>query len=122
MEADLQRFYAVDYRDRWRGDLTLRRLWVLIRHLPPESAVAALRRDGKPHWGPEAHLLDGVRMAVESLRNTMAGKNRTVKPHPMRPRPTAKPRHHTPQRRRQLAAARRRAQARRRAIGAGEIT
>lgn len=37
MEADLA-FRGVDLRDLWRpGGLSLRRLWVLIQALPPES-------------------------------------------------------------------------------------
>ena len=43
LEADFQRFYQVDYRDRYRvgggcSRLTLRRLMVLVGSLPPESA------------------------------------------------------------------------------------
>lgn len=38
MEADLQRFYNIDYRRRFVGDLTIRRLLVLVDQLPPESA------------------------------------------------------------------------------------
>lgn len=40
MEADLQRYYSVDVRDRWvKGPhrLTMRRLFTLLWHLPPES-------------------------------------------------------------------------------------
>lgn len=42
VEADLQRFYGVDLGDVWRGDLSVRRLWVLLSHLPPGSAVWSL--------------------------------------------------------------------------------
>lgn len=28
-------------RDFWTGDITARELWVRIKHLPPESALAA---------------------------------------------------------------------------------
>src|SRR5690606_27068527 len=68
VEADLQRFYGIDDRDRWRPDehgrprLTLRRLWVLISHLPPESTLAHIERAGHPEWTLEAHLLDTIRM------------------------------------------------------------
>jgi hypothetical protein len=71
VEADLQRFYGIDYRDRWRRDgdgrrrLTLRRLFVLVRHLPEsDSAVAAELRKHRPYWSLEAHLLDNVRMSL----------------------------------------------------------
>lgn len=40
LEADLQREYGVDLTDLYRGTLTLRRLHVLIDHLPPECATA----------------------------------------------------------------------------------
>lgn len=39
VEADLARFYALDLAGLWRGDLSLRRLAVLVRHLPQEAAV-----------------------------------------------------------------------------------
>lgn len=41
MEADLQRFYGVDLRGLWRGELSIRRLSVLVQYLPPGSAVWA---------------------------------------------------------------------------------
>lgn len=41
VEADLQRYYQIDIADLWRGGLTVRRLSVLIQHLPADSAVAA---------------------------------------------------------------------------------
>lgn len=117
MEADLQRWYTEDYRDRWRGNLTLRRIYVLITHLPPESAVAGLLRGGRMHWSLEAHLLDEVRIA-----SNPGTKERPAKPHPSRPKPSDAPRKMTPERRRKIADARRRAHERRRAIEAGEIT
>lgn len=40
LEADLQREYHVDLCDLWRGRLSLRRVRVLIDHLPPDSATA----------------------------------------------------------------------------------
>lgn len=50
MEADLQRFYHADYRDRFRpgggaSQLTIRRLLLLVEHLPAESAFHAARED-----------------------------------------------------------------------------
>lgn len=51
LEADLNRFWQLDYRARWRFDehghreLTLRQVYVRVSNLPPESALAiALRR------------------------------------------------------------------------------
>lgn len=45
MEADLARYYQIELADLWRGRLSLRRLFVLIRWLPYESAVASIERD-----------------------------------------------------------------------------
>lgn len=47
MEADLARYYRIDLGDLWRGGLTPRRLAVLLRHLPADSATAtAVGGDG----------------------------------------------------------------------------
>lgn len=120
MEADLARFYPNDdLRDLWRRDddgrrvLTLRRLRVLIRHLPEESALALAQRDGKPHWSVEAHLIDDLRMSMTGT------KDRPAQRHPARPKPS--PKTHTPERQRRIAAARRRAADRRRRIESGEL-
>ena len=46
VESDLNRFWNLDYRDRWRFDgngnrlLTLRRIYTRISHLPADSALA----------------------------------------------------------------------------------
>lgn len=88
MEADLQRYYGTDLRDRWiRNDadrpvLPLRRLWVLISHIPADAATAdALRK--QPAWSIEAHLLDDLRMVLTS------SEKKPAKPHPDRPKPPA---------------------------------
>lgn len=36
----MQRTYGVDLVDLWRGRLTLRKLRVLVEHLPPDSATS----------------------------------------------------------------------------------
>lgn len=115
VEADLQRFYTVDIRDRHiRNDagvvwLPLRRLWVLISSLPAHAATAAELRT-QSVWSIEAHLLDDLRMVWTG------SKDKPAKPHPDRPRP--KPMTSDPKK---LAAARRRRDARRKAIESGEI-
>lgn len=48
--ADLRRFYGIDYRDRWRGNLTLREIWVCVRRLDHTSALAVARNGGDPVW------------------------------------------------------------------------
>lgn len=120
MEADLIRFYGVDYRDRWRYSggirrLTLRRLWVLVRFLPEESAVARIGRNGAAVWSVEAHLLDDIRMALTGT------KKKPAKPHSERPQPL-KHKAASGKRRRALADGRERQRERQRAIDAGEIT
>lgn len=111
MEADLQRFYNIDYRDRWRGTLTLRRINVFITHLPPDSAVVSVVfREGAPYWSLEAHLLDNVRMALTG------SEKQPSQPHPGRPFATAASNKGGPERKRKIAAARGRARERRRQL------
>lgn len=78
VEADLHAFYGVDLVDMYRGRLSLRKVGVLVRHLPGESrTVRHLSGDG-PHWSLEAVLLDDLRMAMTS------SKKHPAKPHPLR--------------------------------------
>lgn len=116
VEADLQRFYGIDYRDRWRYHdgrrvLTLRRLGVLIRHLPAESAVALIHRDHEPYWSVEAHLLDELRISLTG------SQRKPSKPHPQRPT-GKKAQQHQP---RKIADFRRRSAERQAQIDAGEL-
>jgi hypothetical protein len=115
VEADLQRFYQVDYRTRWTagpGRLTLRRLMVLVRHLPAESATVQALNGGHV-WSLGEVLLADVWQA------TARSKTR----HPLlveaqrHARRVALPSGFT----RRAAAARARARARRERIAAGEI-
>lgn len=60
----MRRFFGVDLRDLWRRDehghqkLTLRQLWVYIRHgLPRESALAIDDNGGTMPWSVTEHLL-----------------------------------------------------------------
>jgi len=121
VEADLQAVYHLDYRDRWRRDdtgrarLTLRRLAVLVRHLPAESAVGReLHPD--PPWTRQEVLTAHVWQAAAGSK----------KPHPMLAAAgkaaNADRRAADPDRRRRLAAARARARERRRLIEDGVIT
>ncbi|WP_017590912.1 hypothetical protein [Nocardiopsis ganjiahuensis] len=72
MEADLARYYRIELADLWRGLLTLRRLAVLLRHLPSESATAtALGGDG---WTLAHYLMADIVHAT------------TGQPHPADPR------------------------------------
>jgi hypothetical protein len=117
VEADLQIHCGTDYRDRWGGGLTLRRIAVLLRHLPPDSATHLALR-GRMHWSVEAHLLDDLRMTVEAIALAQAGeKTKRPKRHDARPKPP--PPRHSPERARKLADARRRARDHRRKHGKG---
>ncbi len=113
LEADLQQFYGIDYRDRWTPGphrLTLRRLFVLVSQLPGESRLAQIDH---MHWSTEAQLLDEVRMALTG------SEKHPPKPHPQRPVAEKQRRPHDP---RVMADARRRSRERERQIAAGEIT
>ncbi|UIW13431.1 tail assembly chaperone [Arthrobacter phage Amyev] len=74
VEADLQHYYGVDLADYWRGELSPRRLSVLIEKLPPTSATARhyAKTDG---WDLHAFLLSDLFHAF------------TGEVHPSRPKP-----------------------------------
>jgi len=48
LEADLRRFYGIDYRDP--TVCTLRQVWVCVRRLPVDAALLAARNGGQPPW------------------------------------------------------------------------
>lgn len=48
--SDLQRFWNIDYRDRFTGDLTMRRIWSFIRRSQPTSALAIAANGGQEVW------------------------------------------------------------------------
>ncbi|WP_346176789.1 hypothetical protein [Streptomyces cuspidosporus] len=60
LEADLLRYYGVDLLDWHRGALSSRRLAVLVRHLPPDSAFVRAREGEAAEWGLTDHLLAAV--------------------------------------------------------------
>jgi hypothetical protein len=55
--CDLRTFRGVDYSDRYRGALSLRQIWVYIRRLPPDSALAIARNGGNELWTKHTVLL-----------------------------------------------------------------
>jgi hypothetical protein len=81
VEADLTRYYQVDIRDRWRYDehdrplLTLRRLSVLIRHLPDDSATA-VAINGEPGWTRGEVLLADLWSAFTGKEHPALGRAR----------------------------------------------
>lgn len=110
MEADIRWRYHLDYRD-----LSLVELARFVRHLPPDSAVGAIGRDG-PHWTLTDYLLDDARMWLMAIAG-IEGKR--INPHPQRPVEVNPP---DPERLKAFAkqAARIRARKRRRARSAAE--
>jgi hypothetical protein len=74
LEFDLQRYHGIDVADYWRGELSLRRLSVLVYHLPPESATARKFNPDVAGWTVEAYLL-------AHLYQTLTGE-----PHPALPK------------------------------------
>lgn len=119
MEADLQQYHGLDYRDRWNPDrskrLTLRRLVVLIWRNPPIDGAVLRATTGRMQWSLSDHLLDDLRRTLEMVNGA-----KNPKPHPLRDTSTAK--RMTPERAKRLATAKRRARARRAALQSGEIT
>jgi len=119
VEADLSRFHGIDIRDRWRFEhgrrvLTLRMIAVRVRHLPADSAVRTLERDGQPAWNLEHVLLAHVWQAAAHSKT----------PHPAlasAAKRVDRARQTSPERRAAMANARQRAAERRRRIEAGEL-
>ncbi|MBM4489500.1 hypothetical protein GS937_01565 [Rhodococcus hoagii] len=86
MEADLNRFHQTDLRDLWRpgggeSQLTLRRLFVLIRYLPADSALAIDESDGRVPWTITDHLLADL---WEQKANAGRGRGKPRIRHPWR--------------------------------------
>lgn len=77
VEADLQRYYGVDLGALWRGELSLRRLAVLVEYLPVGSAT----------WAAQANVPYGWTLTdvlLTDLFHAFTGQE-----HPLRPNGTA---------------------------------
>jgi hypothetical protein len=85
----LLRFYRVDLLDFYRGTLSVRRLGVLVRQLPAESATVRALNDGRPPWSVTDHLVADlwalwakkdhpVRAEIEVKARTNAKRSRVV--------------------------------------------
>lgn len=73
MEADLLRFYGVDLAGLWVGGLSLRRLYVLISNLPPESAT----------WAAESGVPMGATatdVILADIFHSLAGEAHALRP------------------------------------------
>ncbi|MGW0535637.1 hypothetical protein [Streptomyces sp. NPDC003032] len=60
LEADLLRHYGVDLLGWHRGELSSRRLAVLVRHLPRDSAFRSAHDGEAAEWSLTDHLLAAV--------------------------------------------------------------
>lgn len=71
LEADLLRYYGVDLLDFYRQSLTLRRLCILVTHLPGDAAVwrTVYPDDG---WSRTDVLLLAVERRITTLWATVA--------------------------------------------------
>lgn len=92
MEADLLRYYGVDLLDYYRGTLSTRRLRVLVRHLPRESALVRELHGEAAEWGLAEHLLAGAvdELAVGNWLFVAANSDENADV-PERPRPVPRP-------------------------------
>lgn len=75
LEADIQRVYGIDLGGLWRGELSVRRLVVLVRYLPPDAAVWSEQSGVDFGWSLTDYLL-------ADLFHVLARE-----PHPARPSP-----------------------------------
>ena len=85
VEADLQQFYGTSL-----VDLSLRRAWVLIRHLPVESRFVRKHNEAAV-WSNETYLLAVVADQIADLSWLYASthsKSKVKRPKPL-PRPGA---------------------------------
>lgn len=90
LEADFLEFYRIDLLDAWRGDLSLRRVLVLVEQLTHTSGsryrAAALKDDMFHGWGRAetlaADLIDRVAALSYITARANGGKPRKPEPYP----------------------------------------
>ncbi|WP_199745348.1 hypothetical protein [Amycolatopsis sp. WAC 04182] len=82
----------MDLLDYYRGRLSPRRLRVLIRHLPRESALVRALHGDVAGWGIAEHLLAGAvdELAVGNWLFVTANSDENAE-RPERPRPVPRP-------------------------------
>lgn len=79
----------MDLLDFYRGTLSVRRLGVLVRHLPADAALVRALNDGRPQWMTTDHLIADlwalwakkdhpVRAEMEAKKRTTAKLARVV--------------------------------------------
>lgn len=88
IEADVLRYYpSQDVAHWWQGDLSSRRLALMIEHLPEDSATWKSRRDNP--WTEATHLLAYIGDQVHFMRadaQVIGGAENPMKPERL-PRP-----------------------------------
>ncbi|OAN26233.1 hypothetical protein [Mycolicibacterium iranicum] len=89
IEADLLRFYRIDVLDFYRGTLSARRLGVLIRQLPAESALVRALNGGRIPWGNVENLVADLWALILKVNSSA---NARVQDHPVRAELEAKSR------------------------------
>ncbi|GAA2916960.1 hypothetical protein GCM10020221_11250 [Streptomyces thioluteus] len=79
LEADLLEHFGVDLLDLWRGELSLRRLHVLISSLLARQGSGALVAaiDESAVWTHEAHMLARISDALEASNYLFIQANST---------------------------------------------
>lgn len=75
------RYYQVDLLDLYRGGLSPRRLGVLIRHLPADSALVREMHGGRPPWSQLEHLIADLWALTLRINSD---KTAAVQDHPTR--------------------------------------
>ncbi|GGR88241.1 hypothetical protein GCM10010252_28840 [Streptomyces aureoverticillatus] len=92
LEADLLRYYGVDLLDWHRGELSSRRLAVLIRHLPQDSAFRIAQEGEAARWSLTDHLLAATVDHLAIANWMFASVNRDEdEPAPEPPQPVPRP-------------------------------
>lgn len=111
VEADLRRFYhGTQLGDLWRFDehgcrrLTYRQIFVMVSHLPRDSALALDANGGTMPWSLTDHLLADL-WALK--RNEGRKRSQRPKDHPGRPKPKRTPKERGPEWEASMRAARR---------------
>lgn len=90
IEADLA-FRGYDLLDMWRGKLSPRKVDVLIRGLPVDSATRMAMNDRKPLWTDTDFLLAAVIDATNNVAWTVANKDVPKKDWGKLPEPFPRP-------------------------------
>lgn len=92
LEADLLRHYGVDLLGWYRGELSSRRLAVLVRHLPRDSAFRLAHEGEGAQWSLTDHLLAAVVDHLAIANWMFASVNRDEdEPAPEAPQPVPRP-------------------------------